>query len=144
MRLPRYLDARVVRGLRLGQATLEVTARFLRSGAAGIHGARHLTLLELDRRPCRMDLLFHAAAGSLEGVGDGVRHALRDIARGVAGPARAAPDVVARLLARARCEQQRYTGADDHTEQQVANAATVLLDDDVRLIVGVVIPHVRS
>ena len=72
----------------------------------------------------------------LEGVDDLVGHSVGDVAHAVLRGARAAADVGARLAARSRREQQRHAGADQRTEEEVADAAAVLLDDDVRFVVG--------
>src|SRR4030095_13696836 len=62
----RDVHAGVVRCLRFGNAALELVTRLLRRGPPRFHGARHLTLLEIDGLACGVDSLLDTTARLLE------------------------------------------------------------------------------
>jgi hypothetical protein len=59
---PRNRRTGPVRRLRLGDALLELVARFLRRGTPRLHRAVHLLALHVERMSSGIDLIFNAAA----------------------------------------------------------------------------------
>src|SRR5438128_686601 len=68
-----------VRGFALGNPVLELISRLLGGDATGIDSSLHLLALEIDRLPCRIDLILDATPCILERVDDRVGHVGRDL-----------------------------------------------------------------